>query len=266
MLDRFLFKQKAIEDFAPLADLVWHRFEKEPERYRGVARLLELADPGTPDPAYPESSWPETNRREEEALRADLVSLGSFPPAKARLLIPGLASVHKRRRSWVWGKLGRAPLASALSPLGRLARAAARPCEGESAAELAASYARTGWEVDAATTETLGSVESPEDVAAIASAVRAVSSDFQTDLATRLAAGLASPQEATAPDGPPSTTHSPAATSKPTPRTTGSALPPCRCITKVLPTPSRRIIALMTAPRRRGAGCRARAGRRAPGR
>ena len=37
MLDRFLFKQKAIEDFAPLADLVWHRFEKQ----RSLIRSLE---------------------------------------------------------------------------------------------------------------------------------------------------------------------------------------------------------------------------------
>ena len=37
MLDRFLFKQKAIEDFAPLADLVWHRFEKQ----RSLIRSLD---------------------------------------------------------------------------------------------------------------------------------------------------------------------------------------------------------------------------------
>ena len=38
MLDRFLFKQKAIEDFAPLADLVWHRFEKQRTLIRGLEK------------------------------------------------------------------------------------------------------------------------------------------------------------------------------------------------------------------------------------
>ena len=37
MLDRFLFKQKAIEDFAPLADAIWHQYEKQ----RRLIRELE---------------------------------------------------------------------------------------------------------------------------------------------------------------------------------------------------------------------------------
>src|SRR5882672_2018060 len=41
------------------------------------------------------------------------------------------------------------------------------------------------------------------------------------------------------PDGPPSTVHAPAFTAKLTPETTGNRMPPCRCMVKVLVTPSR---------------------------
>src|ERR1700760_4798184 len=46
-----------------------------------------------------------------------------------------------------------------------------------------------------------------------------------------------------APDGPDSTTHSPAKTPKFTPRTTGSLTPPCRCMVKVFSASAISIIA-----------------------
>ncbi|NCA81698.1 MAG: RNA polymerase sigma factor RpoD [Opitutae bacterium] len=50
MLDRFLFKQKAIEDFAPLADIVWHKFAqqqkllRELEKSRNAAKQAQAKD------------------------------------------------------------------------------------------------------------------------------------------------------------------------------------------------------------------------------
>ena len=50
MLDRFLFKQKAIEDFAPLADAVWHKFAqqqkllRELEKSRNAAKQAQAKD------------------------------------------------------------------------------------------------------------------------------------------------------------------------------------------------------------------------------
>src|ERR1700749_100632 len=46
-----------------------------------------------------------------------------------------------------------------------------------------------------------------------------------------------------APEGPDKTTHSPALTTKFTPRTTGSFTPPCRCMVKVFSAPEISIIA-----------------------
>src|SRR5882724_13496177 len=40
------------------------------------------------------------------------------------------------------------------------------------------------------------------------------------------------------PDGPPSTAQAPGPTAKLTPDTTGNRMPPCRCMVKVLVTPS----------------------------
>src|SRR3569833_4318222 len=50
-----------------------------------------------------------------------------------------------------------------------------------------------------------------------------------------------------APDGPDSTTHSPALTWKDTPRTTGSFTPPCRCMVKVFSAFSMSIITVIGA-------------------
>ena len=52
MLDRFLFKQKAIEDFAPLADGIWHKFDRqkkqirELEKSRNTAKRAQAKDAG----------------------------------------------------------------------------------------------------------------------------------------------------------------------------------------------------------------------------
>ena len=51
-----------------------------------------------------------------------------------------------------------------------------------------------------------------------------------------------------APDGPASTTHSPARTAKLTPATTGSRTPPCRCMVKVLATPDSSSATVMLCP------------------
>src|SRR4029450_3369625 len=47
------------------------------------------------------------------------------------------------------------------------------------------------------------------------------------------------------PEGPDSTTHSPASTWKDTPRTTGSSTPPCRCMVKVFSALLMSIIAVI---------------------
>src|ERR1700722_14765186 len=50
-----------------------------------------------------------------------------------------------------------------------------------------------------------------------------------------------------APEAPPSTTHSPGCTSKPSPCSTARRWPPCRCMVKVLATPRTARIGMVMA-------------------
>ncbi len=71
MLDRFLFKQKAIEDFAPLADQVWHRFEKQ----RVLIRNLEKSKSPAKQAQAREERRQQRRLEEEQFLAAEAFAL-----------------------------------------------------------------------------------------------------------------------------------------------------------------------------------------------
>ena len=78
---------------------------------------------------------------------------------------------HGQRRSWVWAKLGWAPLAAALEHLQQLANATQKSLGGTSVAAIADGYCDWGWKADAAVIDALAAVEKAEDVAAVAAAI-----------------------------------------------------------------------------------------------
>lgn len=160
-------------------ETVWQRFEEAPDLYPGVVPLLDKADPkGVGGPLYYRAeSWPGATDRAEDELRTKLLALADALSNAAASKIAQMENEHAARRSWLWARRGKAPLAVALEHLATVAAASsgsAAPLAGSSAAELADSWATAGWKVDAAALRALAAVEKAADVKAVHAALRAV--------------------------------------------------------------------------------------------
>ncbi len=130
---------------------------------RSLSSLACLARPSPPGPATTSSRrtrcgrscWRCTTRR----------------PMAARQSMLDLEQQHGQRRSWVWARLGQAPLAVALQHLAALAKAARQPLGGATVEAVAGAYAAWGWQADAAVLDALAAVEKADDVAAVKAAI-----------------------------------------------------------------------------------------------
>ena len=166
-------------------DEVWGRFCEAPHAWRGVAAALRRARPG--DLLAAPSRWPAVNEEREDSLRAELKKVASLPHAEACRRVEALDAEHRERRGWVWAQIGHSPCACALEPLGRLARAAAHPLGGASAAALAQNYADEGWRCDRAAIEALaGRGAGFDGQALVAEVVRALYEPWLDASARRL--------------------------------------------------------------------------------
>ncbi|HXH08777.1 MAG TPA: BREX-1 system phosphatase PglZ type B [Alphaproteobacteria bacterium] len=127
----------------------WKRFAAVPSRYPGLVDLLRRAKPitkaGEPFPLLTSEAWPQDNEAEEAELRQALCTLASMPVTEARAQLQELEAKHGPRRSWVWARLGRAPLAQAIQHLSLLAEVTETPLTGASAAALIEAYTTHGW-------------------------------------------------------------------------------------------------------------------------
>ena len=124
---------------------VWERFLEAPQGYPGVVEALHRAKPATlPDPLV----WPQDNDDAEQELRSALVSTASQDAVSVRARLASLDRAHADRRSGVWAKLERVPMAEAVFRLTRLAALTQHAPIGSSAASLAADYATSGWQAD----------------------------------------------------------------------------------------------------------------------
>lgn len=152
---------------------VWSRFLEGPERYPGVAARLAAAQPETLF-FDNRNSWPLLNAEDEKLVRAALVSVEGMPAAEARQRVQQLEAAHGGRRSWVWARLGQAPLAAALEQLSAVAKGIEQSAPTGSPHEIGAWYADVGWQVDAAAMKSLACAEAAEDVRAVEIAVTAL--------------------------------------------------------------------------------------------
>jgi hypothetical protein len=157
---------------------VWKRFAAVPSRYPGLVELLRRAKPitkaGEPFPLLTSEAWPQDNEAEEAELRQALCTLAAIPASEARARLQELEAKHALRRSWVWAKLGRAPLAQAIQHLSLLAEATKTPLTGASAAALIEAYTTHGWRADAAVLDSLAAVTAQADRAAVCTAIQHV--------------------------------------------------------------------------------------------
>ena len=155
--------------------MVWRRFAESPATYSTLPGLLRQAKPETMLPLFHHAeSWPQDNETAEAALRNALGRLSNLDPVAARQAVLDLEREHARRRDWVWSSLGHAPMARAIKHLAALAKATDNMGWGTSLPENVDGYARFGWVADLAVLDSLASVEKPNDVRAVQSAVRTI--------------------------------------------------------------------------------------------
>jgi hypothetical protein len=171
----------------PAWQTAWKRFAATPSRYPGLVDLLRKAKPSSPSgdllASLPSEAWPQDNEAEEAELRQALHELTALPSAKARAQLCDLEQKHGIRRSWVWAKLSRTPLAQAIQHLSRMAEVTGTPLAGASAADLIAAYTTQGWRADAAVLDSLSAVASHNDRAAVCAAIRHVYAPWLRDAA-----------------------------------------------------------------------------------
>lgn len=142
---------------------VWDRFSDSPTAFREVEKVLKQSQPKGRLLTKAPERWPKENERLEGALRDALAGLTARPQREACDRVARLENEHGKRRTWVWAKLGRSPLAAALEPLARLAAAAKSPLGGGEPEEVRSAYLERGWGADAAAWETVAAVRGADE-------------------------------------------------------------------------------------------------------
>ncbi len=166
-------------------DAVWKRFEESPRRRPRLPDLLARAEPEQMELMPDNASWPRTNRMQESNLRSALAALENRPAHEAAAALNELEKTHAQRRTWVWARLGRAPLARRLAHLAAMAGVAARPLAAGSLEEMGRRWMETAWRADAAVLKALAGLTRAEDARAVIAAVRAVYLPWIRDAAAR---------------------------------------------------------------------------------
>jgi hypothetical protein len=132
------------------------------------------------------AGYPQANEQGEGALRYALSACAAMDAVEARAAVSAAEKEHGLRRGWVWSRMGRSPLASALEHLAEVAQRSAVLPIGQSPAELAASYQQSGWQVDQAALLALGCVHAKSDVEPVGAALRAMYLPWLEESARRL--------------------------------------------------------------------------------
>ncbi len=152
---------------------VWRRYKDAPRLYPGVKGLLESISPSSLfEP--PSEYKPLSNRKEEERLENDLLSLGTVPQVQALAKIKVLAGEHAPRAKWVWATLGESPLALAIGHLKELAEVIESTGNPSSWDALADYYSSTGWKADRSVLRALNAARQNNACKAVSAAVKSV--------------------------------------------------------------------------------------------
>ncbi len=150
---------------------VWERFTEAPGNYGDIAGLLRRSAPANALRFEERERWPDLNDQDEEAVRLALQGLTELSHREACEAVAGLERKHGERRAWVWARLGLAPMAAILKPLGSLATAAQRALGGTEPADVAAAYLERGWQADLGAWQAVAAAPIPDE-ACVAAAVR----------------------------------------------------------------------------------------------
>lgn len=162
---------------------VWERFLEAPNVFPGIPELLARSRP-TAGLSFVRSSWPDLNDEAEAEVRASLDDLGQRSHGEVCETIFRLENEHGERRSWVWARLGRSPMAMVLEPLARLATGVRSVPGGTSLAEVRDHYEERAWVTDWAALEAIAA--SPmSDEARVGEVVRRLLEPWLDDSARR---------------------------------------------------------------------------------
>jgi hypothetical protein len=159
----------------------WTRFEQAPSAFPGIEGRLRAARPRKSSGGGllfdRPGTWPQDNDEEEDRLRAALAELKDVPASPARDRVLALEAEHGSRRTWVWARLGRSPLANAMEHLARVADRTKYLPAG-TLAEQVEAYVGGAWETDGSVLDALSTVSTAADRAAVESAVQAMYRDW----------------------------------------------------------------------------------------
>lgn len=176
---------KAEGKWSAVAELYRDSFASFPQ----IVGLLDKVKPPQlglfPEPAVL-AGYPQANEQGESALRYALAACAGMDAPQARAAVISAEKEHGLRRDWLWARMGRSPLASALSALAELSERSANAPIGQTPAELAASYQGTGWQVDAAALRAMEAVHHRADIEAVSAVQRAVYLPWVEEAARRL--------------------------------------------------------------------------------
>ncbi len=154
---------------------VWELYEDAWNRFPGVAEQLERVTPPPPTSLFDDGSgYPKVNVDQENQLRARLRSIGELAPAAARNAILDADRQHRPRRSTLWARMNRAPLALALGHLAVIADLSRQIPSGATLAEIATRYQDGLWRVDGEALNAWATVRTQADLDAVNTALQAI--------------------------------------------------------------------------------------------
>lgn len=168
---------------------VWELYKDSFASYPNIYGLLAKVQPpqlGLFPDQQQLAGYPQANEQSEATLRYSLASCAGMDAGQARAAILVADKEHAGRRDWLWARMGRSPLATALRHLAEVAERSSSVPVGQSPAEMAASYLQAGWQVDAAAMQALAAVHTKADVESVNAALRAIYLPWSEEAALRL--------------------------------------------------------------------------------
>lgn len=132
------------------------------------------------------AGYPQANEQSESALRYALSACASMMAPQGCSAVLAAEKEHGLRRSWLWARMGRSPLAAALEHLALVAERSSLLPIGQTPADLAAGYQQSGWQVDQAALYALACVHTKSDLDAVGAALRAMYLPWIEETARRL--------------------------------------------------------------------------------
>jgi hypothetical protein len=129
--------------------VVWQRFIETFHLYPKLPALLVKVRLHH-DLFIDQSTYMQYTLDEEKSLENSLLKLSELSPVEARQAVLTLEKNHSERRSWVWGKMGYAPLAKALEYLAIIADLSATIPGGLTPQEMGERYQNSYWRIDQA--------------------------------------------------------------------------------------------------------------------